>query len=492
MARIRWFRKSLCTPPRAETSEDQRARPEYPETLSVEVTSACNLKCKMCALTIRGTRSSRSAGNLNEVVWRQILQASERVGHINLNGWGENFLNPRFLDYLRELDARGVRTNFSTNGYFLTADTVAELAAVRHLTHVNVSIDSPDPKIYETIRGRPLAPAMQGLRNLVNGLPRPERITVSSIVMKDNVESLADFPELLGKVGVRGYVLQGLVDTNQAPCGVGHDRAAEIVAQIGADCARLGISVLVHPYLHHLLADREPAIWHALPEFARRDLRSALVPVSKQCASPWDHVFVNKDGLVMPCCNCPAWESDVAGEEGVMGDLKTQTFAEIWHGETFSRFRTGMLQGDLPAVCRTCNLVSTGPHFFKTYAARLVRGGCRVQQRGQRVNLLVENRGCVPWTSETGLRVGTVRPRDRISILHHPSWVNENRAAEWTGAAVYPGKRARLSFFVAPAPPSAPPEHLKLVVDDVCWLPGTELILESDSRTNRWRLRQVD
>lgn len=486
---VRMFRRSFSTPAEVETALS--ARPEYPETLSVEVTSACNLKCRMCALTTGDTRSSRRAGHMNEVVWERILEAADRIGHVNLNGWGENFLNPRFLDYMRELDARGVRTNFSTNGYFLTEGNVAELAAVRHLTHVNVSIDSPDPRIYEAIRGRPLAPAMRGLRNLVNGLPRPERVTVSSIVMPDNVESLAAFPELLGEIGVRGYVLQGLVEPeNTASAASGRDSVAEIVARLGADCRRRGISVLVYPLLHHLLAGREPAIWHELPEFARRDLESAPLALSKQCASPWDHVFVNKDGLVMPCCNCAAWENGAAGEHGVMGDLKTQTFAEIWHGDTFSRFRTGLLEGDLPTVCRSCDLVSTGAHFFKTYAARLIADGCHVR-RGRRVSLLVENRGCVPWTAKTRLRVGTVRPRDRMSVLRHPSWLNGNRAAEWTGPDVYPGKQAKMAFLVAPAPSGASAEHLKLVVDDVCWLPGTELVLESDSRKGRWRLRRV-
>src|SRR5215813_3526562 len=126
--------------------------PEPPEVISVEITTRCNFKCKMCALVTGGTRSSAVAGHMAESLWPRILEAAREAGHVNVNGWGENFSHPGFLGFLEDLDRLGVSTNFSTNGTYLTPPTVARLAKLAKLALINVSIDSPDPEVFRAIR----------------------------------------------------------------------------------------------------------------------------------------------------------------------------------------------------------------------------------------------------------------------------------------------------------------------------------------------------
>lgn len=454
----------------------------FPSVLSVEITSVCNLKCKMCALTSGDTRSSRLASHMDDGVWARIVEAAAEIGFLNVNGWGENFSNPRFLSYLRQLDELGVSTNFSTNGTFVTSAVVEQLATLENLTHINVSIDSPDPRIYESIRGLRLEPAIRGLRALLEGLPRPERVTVSSVVMKENIQSLADFPRLLHSIGARAYCLQGLVDPEESLREMRLDdgtTASETISGLFAECEALGIAIVVHPLLQHWLEKTETAIWSKLPENAREDFAASGAPATKQCGSPWDHVFVNRDGLVMPCCNCPAWEQKANGGRGVMGDLRRQSFAEVWRGERFGQFRRDLLEGDVPAVCRTCDVVSTGPHFYRIYSARLVEDACRVA--GTSVHLEFENTGLATWTEKTKLRLGTARPRGRASGWQHSSWLSGHRPAELNEPRVPPGSRGRFDFVVNSDErhlPSSRSESFQLLAEDVCWIPGTEVKLQ--------------
>src|SRR5262249_39662245 len=113
-----------------------------PYCLQVEITSSCNLKCKMCRLTLGETITSLQPAHMEEVVWHRVLEAARRAAVVWVIGYGEPTLNPRFLQMLQDLDRLGVAIVFATNGISLRQELVAQLAKLRHLAHVNVSIDS--------------------------------------------------------------------------------------------------------------------------------------------------------------------------------------------------------------------------------------------------------------------------------------------------------------------------------------------------------------
>jgi radical SAM protein with 4Fe4S-binding SPASM domain len=191
---------------------------------------------------------------------------------------------------------------------------------------------------------------------------------------------------------------------------------------------------------------------------------------TRQCTSPWDHIFVNKDGQVLPCCNSAVWEESSTDGQNVMGDLSSQSFSEVWRGEKFRRFRRDLLEGPIPSICRTCTVTSTGTHPFKLYSARLEPRPW--WKPGHRLQLVVRNSGTSTWTKKTQLHVGTSAPRDRISSWHHRSWLNANRIATFSEEQVRPGERAHFELTVSPEEADLR-EVFELVVEGVCWLPNT-------------------
>ena len=106
---------------------------------------------------------------------RAAVPFARQAGHANIGGYGEPLLNPRCLDYLRELDQAHVHTTLTTNGTLVTSAVASGLAGLAHLDSVNVSIDSPDPVIYKTIRGGLVEKALTGVGRLAAALKRSPR-----------------------------------------------------------------------------------------------------------------------------------------------------------------------------------------------------------------------------------------------------------------------------------------------------------------------------
>jgi hypothetical protein len=158
-----------------------------------------------------------------------------------------------------------------------------------------------------------------------------------------------------------------------------------------------------------------------------------------------------------------------------MGDLSSQSFAEVWHGEKFRNFRRALLDGPMPSICRTCTATSTGTHFFRLFAAAMDPRPNWV--RADRVELGFRNVGTRTWTQETALRIGISAPRDRPSSWHHPSWINSSRVASMSEAIVRPGEIAHFGFETS-AEVGEADETFELVVEGVCWLPNTRFRLE--------------
>ncbi len=99
------------------------------------------------------------------------------------------------------------------------------------------------------------------------------------------------------------------------------------------------------------------------------------------------------------------------------------------------------------------------------------------------VTLTVENSGRAPWY-RWGLypvRLATCHPRDRSSLLEHPTWFTSNRPAELPLDEVLPGKRVSFNFIIrAPREVSFTRECFTLVADGLVWMDDTEVVLGTD------------
>jgi radical SAM protein with 4Fe4S-binding SPASM domain len=420
----------------------------------------------MCPLTAGDTPSSRDPGNLDPALWPDILAFAALAGRANVGGYGEPLSNQKCLTYLRELDEAGVRICMTTNATMVNEKIARELAAIGRLENVNVSVDSPDPAVYEAIRGGPVDRALVGVRRLVDALGSG-RLTVSSVLMRSNAPSLITFPAILAAIGVRKYVLQGLVDytPNLAHEEIGwSDGLGTFVDRIRSACREAGVELVLE------LPERTKA---GLTPPVQPGAAPPAVTDTRQCFAPWDEPVVDKDGRVFPCCYA------MTHGQAVLGDLRTASFDAVWHGSAYADFRRAIVDGrTTPDICRQCTVVPTGSHLYREFSAEIVAEASRLAGRSP-MRLAVRNTGAAAWSRADDVHIGTANPRDGYSAFRHPSWIGPNRIGTFREALVPPGAIATFEFPVLPSP-AVPAETFQIVVERRGWLPGTQFQLRPD------------
>lgn len=445
-----------------------------PFALQVEITSRCNLSCKMCPLTTGGTASVIHAGHISDRVWDELMHVAGQAKQVFVAGFGEPFVNPRAVQLLRQLDDAGVKTTVVTNGVAVTPRIARELTGLAHLVHINVSIDSPEPEVYRAIRGGHLAKAVQGLSNLMAAIDNPQRVSVSTVAMSENVESLLGFPPLLAKLGVRNFVLQGLVDYNDYSAERHLQSSASTRLAIGRlreDCAARGISFVDTIPERIVLetenqAELERRFTMSPTALSHDRADSAAGPdATRQCMLPWEVPYVDKDGTVFACCYAASIN------DRPLGQLGDRQLLDIWRAEPFRQFRRDLLSGSgMPDACRSCTAVPVGPHPLSRFTATVVH----TRLRRDMLTVAVRNDGEHTWTSDDRIRLGTAGPRDGSSPLRTEAWLSENRATTFCQDQVLPGEHATFRIRLRRGPTRLIGEF-ELVADGVCWIPGTRI-----------------
>jgi radical SAM protein with 4Fe4S-binding SPASM domain len=324
--------------------------PPLPEHLQVEVSGACNLRCRMC-LVRYAPAVGRREGALAYEDFLALVDSVPDLRRLTLQGLGEPLLSPHLLDMIRHAAGRGVHVGFNTNGVLLSRGVARALVAAG-TGHVHVSLDGASAATYEDVRhgtGHEPRPGqfervvanLRGLLAARGDAGRP-RVVLVFVAMRRNVDELEALVDLAGDLRVDELWVQNLshVFSDTDPAGDYDDirRYAESEA---------------------LFAD-EPTAAAARATFARaaaraRDhglkLRLPQLddPGKRSCSWPWDGAYVTHRGDVQPCCMV------MGSDRATLGRLSERPFAEIWRGEAYQAFRRGLLSDRPPDVCAGCS-----------------------------------------------------------------------------------------------------------------------------------------
>jgi len=324
--------------------------PPLPEHLQVEVSGACNLRCRMC-LVRYAPAVGRREGALAYEDFLALVDSVPGLRRLTLQGLGEPLLSPHLLDMIRHAAGRGVHVGFNTNGVLLSRGVARALAAAG-TGHVHVSLDGATAATYEDVRhGTGHAPRpgqfervvanLRGLLAARAGAPRP-RVVLVFVAMRRNVDELEALVDLAAEIGVDELWVQNLShvfsDTDPASRYDDIRRYAEsealfadpeTAAAAGAVFTRAGARA------------RERGLKLRLPGLQQGE--------AGWCSWPWDGAYVTHRGHVQPCCMV------MGSDRATLGKLGDQSFPEIWRGPAYRRFRRALLGSDPPDVCAGCS-----------------------------------------------------------------------------------------------------------------------------------------
>lgn len=289
----------------------------WPISISIEPTTSCNLRCPECPSGLRSF--SRPTGMLKEDLFRNVIdQLAPTLSYLTFYFQGEPFLNPRFTEMVRYASSKGIYTATSTNAHFLD-DENAEKTIKSGLDRLIISIDGTSQETYESYRaGGNLDKVIQGTKNLIRIKKKlrskTPHVVFQFLVVKPNEHQIPEVYKLADELGV--------------------DRVALKTAQIydfenGSD----------------LIPVQEKYARYKKNDDGKYSIKNQLL---NHCWKMWHSCVITWDGKVVPCC----FDKDA---HFVLGDLRKNTFAEIWKGEKYNEFRNSLLKSRSEIeICKNC------------------------------------------------------------------------------------------------------------------------------------------
>jgi len=288
-----------------------------PMTISVEPTTACNLRCPECPSGLR--QFTRPTGNLKANFFRQTIDEIHReLMYLIFYFQGEPYINPNFLDMVKYASDKGIYTITSTNGHFLNEEN-ARKTVESGLDRIIISVDGTTQKVYENYRKEgKLEAVLKGASNIVKwkrklGSKTPHTI-FQFLVVKPNEHQIPEIYRLAKAMGIDEVKLK---------------------------------TAQVYDYQNGnpLIPENEVYSRYKQESDGTYSIKNELL---NHCWKLWHSCVVTWDGMVVPCC----FDKDATHR---LGDLKKATFNEVWHNEEYQAFRAQLLQGrDKIDICQNC------------------------------------------------------------------------------------------------------------------------------------------
>lgn len=288
-----------------------------PFTISVEPTTACNLRCPECPSGLRAF--SRPTGNLKEDFFRETIdELYKDLTYLIFYFQGEPFINPRFLDMVKYAHDKNIYTITSTNGHFLN-DENAKKTIVSGLDRIIISVDGTTQEVYEQYRKEgSLENVLAGTRNLVRwkkelGVNHPH-IIFQFLVVKPNEHQIPEIYRLAKEIGVDEVKLK--------------------TAQIYDYKMGNPLIPLNDKYSRYRKTENGEYI-----------VKNELL---NHCWKLWHSCVITWDGVVVPCC----FDKDATYK---LGDLKKTSFKTLWQADDYQNFRSAILLGrNRIDICTNC------------------------------------------------------------------------------------------------------------------------------------------
>jgi len=312
----------------------------YPGFLSISLTTRCNLRCFICR------RENHVGENLPFGNLARLAPAIRHARTIDLTGWGECFVYPRFQDvlgYIYSLNPRENLIRITTNGTLLTRDTAALLG--RGLRTLIISLNAATPETYNRdMKHGEFGSTLQHIREFMETLPVEDRgkVQLHFVAHTGNYLEIPDFVLLARDLGIGTVTIgQYLVDLREH-----------------VPYALLSVREEYNEMVHRAreLAREAGIAFHA-PRFFEE---SSVAPAS-ECLDPVNACYVQVDGQVAPCCFCGSYQ---------IGNVYKEGFEAVWFGREYRRLRRKRY---LPA-CRVCTphlpLDDPGAHFTAYFKER--------------------------------------------------------------------------------------------------------------------------
>lgn len=277
--------------------------PSHPLHVDIELSDACNLRCKMCA---HGLEKVKSTGFMPDNMALKLIDQCVDIGvfSIKFNWRGEASLNKFLPEAIKYAKKQGIlEVQFNTNGLPPDEDLIVECAE-SGVDRVIFSVDGFSKDTYEQIRiGGNYEKLLENINRLIewkkkNNSSKPF-VRVQMVRTKHNAHESEPFIDYW----------QNIVDDV---------RVSDVMNRGQGNQFSVGDQV---------------------------------VGGRRRCPQPFQRLVVGKDGRVSPCCS--DWF-----QEYTIGHVEKNDFITIWNNDKVNNLRDALrnnLHDSIP-ICKNCTV----------------------------------------------------------------------------------------------------------------------------------------
>jgi len=350
-----------------------KKKSNLPRAVTLQLTEACNLRCKMCYYWGEtGCYSNAETGRKPEILDFKLLKPvlhylSSAKPFYSLFG-GEPFLYPQLEELILTVKGFGSIIDTPTNGTMLAEH--ASMLVRTGFDSVRVSIDGPH-EINDNQRGKgSYGKAMAGVETLYKEKlkvgKRAPFIDIIYTITPANYLSIEQF--FLEDLNLSAIDRVSIQMENFLTAEMGESYSKFLKSEFNLPSERYWRGALRSPDDFNRMNTRELAqqvkkvhkrleslgkkILLLPPTFSQENLSAYLkadwnkmIDTYHSCLVPWFSVDITATGDLAPCH---------VYYDLIMGNLYEQSFEEIWNGDRYQRFREYMLQNKFMSICPGC------------------------------------------------------------------------------------------------------------------------------------------
>ncbi len=305
-----------------------------PQTIEIEITTRCALRCKMC----EHTYWKQLPQEISFEKFKSIIDQLPRLKWIGLTGIGDSFSHKDFINMLSYVKKKNIYVELFDTFFNLNEEKAKALVDLK-IDKMIASIDGATKETYEKIRlGSDFQKIVTNVKNLINikkarkaYFPEMSFHFIASALNLHEMEKYVDF----------------------------------VNALVEGEAVEIFFTKLLHPFeeIQQIAVDIPEDIikkveikGKALNQIIRWNVN---VPAQKQAirnCSAWMIPFVFASGQVVPCC---------AGNEANQRDFQIKTslgnvfkdkFSTIWQSDKYQQFRKDIFNNKVPIPCKFCTI----------------------------------------------------------------------------------------------------------------------------------------
>ena len=283
---------------------DAETRRSHLLFVSLETCTTCNHRCPFCPVSVDPREREVMSQELFESIADQVVKIGERGVVVFLSNYNEPTIDPLFEERCLALFARGLPVSLLTNASHFGPDRADRLARAGRFRYIGINLPTLDPVRYESMHGtRDLARVLAN----IDALAAREIAEETAIVVLGNNDEAhrRDVAGIRERFGPRGWEVKSFRIRSRPASGT--------------------------------FVPEPPPV---------KELRGCELMGSR----PFEHLHVTATAKAVLCCQ------DYY-EKLTVGDLKTQTVAEILGGEVMARLRRwtyGVEEAPADFLCRRC------------------------------------------------------------------------------------------------------------------------------------------